>query len=593
MVPFVDPSELGEPEVHSEAWWAERGVAEEVRDARQYVRWRTDDLEPVRDAYAGLGQGQLNTMLRWARQSDGLVIYRHSFEQVPRGELRYVYPEIRPDQAVQTTITWHYHGTPLGESPCHPTSGNALRPADVHTPESMAAHIARDREADDHHGVNSEQVHSHRNMAKYLFPPSATALVPWIHNHRDEWWRRVYIHLQQPLDDDGEPWGPEVSAAERERLETNFYAWLERHRRRYHPDIDAAAFLEGVRELTDSDTHEHSVRIRRTDQQLARRIDVNPLVWLNGGFEPAERVFFVIEGCIKADAILTALLHAGQPPAVFSVPSVSLWEATYPLIDDEGDDENYGGELTGFSSYIGDELAAFAHAHLLGKLVCIVPDADAHTKDEVMTQALLCRSKLRQLGARAEILLPPNERLDQGIKGVDDYLGKGGGTLDGLVWYRKEPPSHPELADWLTAHRGARRWRADALQRAVDTLTALATHAGSNGEYSASVRLLARATSRGPARRRPGDHDPEALEATSARSDEATSRRFQRGIDDLLEIRAINTNRPLVVRQERWLRGRSGSRPRQGLHWDEDGVVITIHPDLRALTQRRSIRDLA
>jgi hypothetical protein len=66
--------------VGSEAWWEERGVAAEVREHRPYVRWTTTDIEPVREAYAGLSTGQLRTLLRWARQSDGLVIYRHSFE---------------------------------------------------------------------------------------------------------------------------------------------------------------------------------------------------------------------------------------------------------------------------------------------------------------------------------------------------------------------------------------------------------------------------------------------------------------------------------------------------------------------------------
>ena len=87
-------------DVNSPKWWAERGVADEVRAARPYVRWTTENTEPVRDAYAELSEGQRGTLLGWARQSDGLVIYRHSFERVPPGELRYVYPEIRPDERV-------------------------------------------------------------------------------------------------------------------------------------------------------------------------------------------------------------------------------------------------------------------------------------------------------------------------------------------------------------------------------------------------------------------------------------------------------------------------------------------------------------
>src|SRR5262249_23170769 len=110
---------------------------------------------------------------------------------------------------------------------------------------------------------------------------------------------------------------------------------------------------------------------KRGGEQLAKRIDVNPIVWEHGGFEDAERVFFGIEGCIKADAILTALLRANQPQAVFSVPSVSLLEATYPASVDQDEDQLWlrvveaeisGKELPEFTSYEADELATFARS---------------------------------------------------------------------------------------------------------------------------------------------------------------------------------------------------------------------------------------
>jgi hypothetical protein len=382
----------------------------------------------------------------------------------------------------------------------------------------------------------------------------------------------------------------QITADELEQLEAEFAAWLEAHVRKRHPGEDLAQILEDVRAFGGSTQHEHSVHIKRGGEQLAKRIDVNPLVWEHGGFEQAERVFFSIEGCIKADAILTALLQTGQSPSVFSVPSVSLWQATYPVVVESEDEvwrrmaeaEVTGETLPEFNSYEGDELAAFVRAHLLHKLVCIVPDADAHTKDEVMTQALLCRSSLRELGARAEIVLPPDEQLAKGIKGIDDYLGKGGGTLEGLVCYRKAPPDEAQLVEWLLRHARQRRWRSDGLQRTVRTLQALATHAGENGTYSASVRLLARATRR---RRENAelrqDYDSER---SGTRDLDAARQKFQRGIKDLLELGAISANKPLSVRRDRWLGG--------GWRWEEDAVVITVCEELRARAELRSIRDL-
>jgi hypothetical protein len=89
----------------------------------------------------------------------------------------------------------------------------------------------------------------------------------------------------------------------------------------------------------------------------AKRLDMHPEAWTR--FTTASRVFFVIEGCIKADAVLSA----GE--AVFSVPSVTLWRA--------------------------HELHAFART-LRGKVVYIIPDADWTTNGLVITQAIFCRT---------------------------------------------------------------------------------------------------------------------------------------------------------------------------------------------------------
>jgi hypothetical protein len=50
----------------------------------------------------------------------------------------------------------------------------------------------------------------------------------------------------------------------------------------------------------------------------AARVDIHP--YARSLFRGADRVFFVIEGCLKGDAVLSA----GGP--VLSVPSVTLWD---------------------------------------------------------------------------------------------------------------------------------------------------------------------------------------------------------------------------------------------------------------------------
>src|SRR5262249_5444907 len=122
------------------------------------------------------------------------------------------------------------------------------------------------------------------------------------------------------------------------------------------------------------------------------RLDMNPAAVELA--RPASHLYFCLEGCIKADAILSA------GGAVFSVPSVSMWDC--------------------------DELPAFAAEYLQGVDVVIVCDADWVANPEVWKQALLCRSRLRSLAGvgRVCIAAPPVTGLPD-LKGVDDYLGKG------------------------------------------------------------------------------------------------------------------------------------------------------------------------
>ena len=162
-------------------------------------------------------------------------------------------------------------------------------------------------------------------------------------------------------------------------------------------------------------------------------------------------MFFGIEGCIKADAILSA----GE--AVFSVPSVTLWSCR--------------------------ELRRFSRSYLAGRVVYIVPDADWHQNGAVMTQAMFCRTYLRKLGVSAHVAAPP---LESGQKGVDDYLGHGGTIKDLAVLERETPYG---LAEWMVERR---TWRKDKVVLGAETLESLATHADGNGEIRFSLRTVAR-----------------------------------------------------------------------------------------------------
>jgi len=134
-----------------------------------------------------------------------------------------------------------------------------------------------------------------------------------------------------------------------------------------------------------------------------RRIDIHPFA--QGLLPSAERVFFVIEGKLKNDAILTYIIEHGLRASVVNVPSVWQWDAA--------------------------ELDAFASRHLRGKHVVIVPDSDWFANDQVDTPAMLFRSRLWKLGVRTHIAAPPYEPPPAGenkpaLNGIDDFLAAGG-----------------------------------------------------------------------------------------------------------------------------------------------------------------------
>jgi hypothetical protein len=331
----------------------------------------------------------------------GYIMVRHGPPGVEN--LPPIWPQIRADRPVQTEPPKrHYHGNPKLAP-----AADVLQPWRVFKPERMAEHIKRH---EDHNGSNSDEVHAHDNRAKYTFPPTPKVDLQWPHTHTFKGYsdaERLSRHLQQY------------------------------HRGELAPALDVQ--------------HEHVRRVKDWDRNVARRIDVHPLAVPLLIRE--RRVFFVLEGVVKADAVLTA------GAAVFSVPSVTLWCCP--------------------------ELPAFADRYLRDKEVIVVCDSDwsDESKPEVMTQARLCQTTLYRLGVNSVVAAPP--QVGSKKVGVDDFLHDGNRLSELEVLDRTAPKS-------LEGNQRFRTGRIDTTRRNRDMVRGLAMHAGAGGNFKAGVRSLAR-----------------------------------------------------------------------------------------------------
>ena len=216
----------------------------------------------------------------------------------------------------------------------------------------------------------------------------------------------------------------------------------------------------------------------------AKRIDVHPLARPLLTSSPTPPIYLCLEGCLKADA----LLSSGQ--AAVSVPSVTMWKVS------EG------------------HLASYLELFRRAPGVFVVPDSDYLAKPcapkgqdqelEVINSQVRYQTDrsirwLRDNDVRATYLVPPyldaDEAFQMGISvaerwkvGIDDHLAWRGnlrrwdtlGNTQGVyIW---EPPA-PDVTAWLPPHPTLRP-RRDRDRRDRQLLQWLIPHHGPFGVFS-------------------------------------------------------------------------------------------------------------
>ncbi len=473
--------------------------------ARGYARWTTDDVTPVEQAFDGVSGRSMADIVKKAKEQPGWIIPRCAPPRMIH--LPTIFPEYRPDHPVRTgRRKKHFHaeaGIPVPPPPwdcprgshrkgdpnyagTYMDCGSCVLPQRVFSSAAMDKHIKKSKgksrtkakSPTDHRGKNSDQVHVHDPFGKYQHASNPRVLKVKRHDHEEY--------------------------NEYKRLAT-----LKKHVQFTHKGADVAGI------------HEHWDRVKDHENGHASRLDVHPIAAKM--LAEAEVVFFGIEGCLNADAMLTYILNYGLMASVVSVPAIGNWNAP--------------------------ELRDFVAIHLIGKKVYIVADADAYKNESVMEQARLLQTRLRWLGvADVHIALPP-ARTRRKYKGVDDFLAAGGWLEDLEVIDRD---SSPALGAFIQLHQR----RGDQGRRLSDVLYALSMHAGPDGSITASLRSQARVVG-------------------------TNVERFRRGLHDLVQVSAVTVIGDLKTRRDAYVNRYYSLDFIED--WEGDRPTILIAPELRAI----------
>jgi hypothetical protein len=455
-------------------WREQRGISPEVAKARGYYRYTEKSYGYVMRLYreSGLKGPQLSDATRKIRKKNkkqdtgeeyfvgGMAYKRYRvFDDLPA-----LPPQLRPEDPITTKPEYrHWHG--VGDEPDDLPGGGRVKRQNPRSKSGRAHRIkhhspwlTEEERADEKQAEssqpggkwipelrigNTEEVHHDPDPGKYQLAANPYVVEHWPkdkddpkkdgHDHTDYDFRssrkrgkysnklteqeRYAVHVAKyhtPLDTES-PKYPKKYRAMLERWTKNLA-----EQGKKPPPTYTLNYLD-----VPVGRHMHSRR-RKSRTGVAMRLDIHP--WAAERLEAAEVVYFVIEGALKADSILSYIIDHCLRASVFDVPSVTLWEA--------------------------NELRRFMREKLRGKIVVVVPDADWSKNDLVAEQARMCALYLRNIGGlETYIAAPPaDSEGDYPHKGVDDFLGAGG-RLENLHVLERYVDT--------TAHR-AWAWRREA-----------------------------------------------------------------------------------------------------------------------------------
>ena len=428
----------GKPISGTAAWRDAHGIDAEVAGTRPLVRYKGPNDPAIERFYGELPPNQKTFAKKIAGQEDGIIMNRKA---VPGAEEKFgkVTPQIRPDNRVlldnrqlvkkerelqnakirkeevdkfTSEDLIKERQQKLNESKRNVEELKSFTPEEIREASRQRKEIA---------DVNLTKAIKSKDPVKIAAAEEEVKAADW-HGKGER--RRARLLEEDP--------GRAISLAEQEvRIRESALS---------RAKADPEATLKGVREYS-------AAQIPRKEAQLegvrvkyvfppgkgsAARIEANSDAQnIKNLTQGKGKVYFVMEGNIKSDSVLSQVKKEDPKAAVISVPSVSTWP------DAETD--------------------FVASKYLKGRDVILIPDADGVKNPAVVQQAKKLRGKLMSNGVENVVLAAPpvltNKKggfsietltLPSGAKderkGVDDHIGLGKGTLGDLVYNDSPAP---------------------------------------------------------------------------------------------------------------------------------------------------------
>ncbi len=184
-----------------------------------------------------------------------------------------------------------------------------------------------------------------------------------------------------------------------------------------YPRFDSPVFIPGKKPAKYLDQSSRSGTVPQV-------VDVHPLARPSLLSEP-EEVFFVLEGSLKGDALLSFLLHRDAAAAVMSVRSVTLWRVPDALFHPYRKILRKAKvvQVIPDSNYLKSWTDEWGRPHIINPMVRYQTDG--------------CVAWLREQKIRAKFVVPPYlspglalklgvDRDKRWNQGIDDHLAHGG-----------------------------------------------------------------------------------------------------------------------------------------------------------------------